>query len=78
MLQIKFDSVAQLVEHIPFKDGVLGSNPSWITNHQKELVLIPFFMLYNETVNSFGEPMSLLEAKAKARLSSVLLLYAFI
>jgi hypothetical protein len=35
-------------------------------------------MLYNETVNSFGEPMSLLEAKAKARLSSVLLLYAFI
>ena len=29
--QIKHDSVAQLVEHIPFKDGVLGSNPSWIT-----------------------------------------------
>ncbi len=27
------DSVAQLVEHIPFKDGVLGSNPSWITKH---------------------------------------------
>ncbi len=25
------DSVAQQVEHIPFKDGVLGSNPSWIT-----------------------------------------------
>ena len=45
MLQIKFDSVAQLVEHIPFKDGVLGSNPSWITKHQKELVLIPFFMI---------------------------------
>ena len=22
------DSVAQLVEHIPFKDGVLGSSPS--------------------------------------------------
>ena len=22
------DSVAQQVEHIPFKDGVLGSNPS--------------------------------------------------
>jgi len=20
-----------LVEHIPFKDGVLGSNPSWVT-----------------------------------------------
>ena len=27
----KDDSVAQQVEHIPFKDGVLGSSPSWIT-----------------------------------------------
>ena len=26
------DLVAQLEEHIPFKDGVLGSNPSRITN----------------------------------------------
>ena len=26
------DPVAQQVEHIPFKDGVLGSNPNWITN----------------------------------------------
>ncbi len=25
------DLVAQQVEHIPFKDGVLGSNPSWVT-----------------------------------------------
>ena len=25
------DSVAQLVEHIPFKDGVLGSRPSGFT-----------------------------------------------
>ena len=25
------DQVAQLVEHIPFKDGVLGSNPSLVT-----------------------------------------------
>ena len=24
-------SVAQQVEHIPFKDGVLGSSPSWNT-----------------------------------------------
>jgi hypothetical protein len=29
------DSVAQLVEHIPFKDGVLGSSPSWITEKFK-------------------------------------------
>ena len=28
----KFDSLAQQVEHIPFKDGVLGSSPSWITD----------------------------------------------
>jgi hypothetical protein len=28
---MKDDSVAQQVEHIPFKDGVLGSNPSWVT-----------------------------------------------
>ena len=27
-----FDPVAQLVEHIPFKDGALGSSPSWITS----------------------------------------------
>ena len=27
------DSVAQQVEHIPFKDGVLGSSPSWLTQH---------------------------------------------
>lgn len=26
------DSVAQLVEHITFNDGVLGSNPSGITS----------------------------------------------
>ena len=28
----KDDSVAQQVEHIPFKDGVLGSSPSWVTD----------------------------------------------
>ena len=26
-----FDSVAQLVEHLPFKERVLGSSPSGIT-----------------------------------------------
>ena len=29
---LKNDSLAQQVEHIPFKDGVLGSNPRRITN----------------------------------------------
>ncbi len=34
------DSLAQQVEHIPFKDGVLGSNPKRITtNNQKSLIL---------------------------------------
>ena len=31
---LKKDLVAQQVEHIPFKDGVLGSSPSWITFFQ--------------------------------------------
>jgi hypothetical protein len=30
-LRLKTDLVAQLVEHIPFKDGVLGSSPSQVT-----------------------------------------------
>ena len=31
----KVDSLAQQVEHIPFKDGVLGSNPRRITRKQE-------------------------------------------
>ena len=31
----KDDSVAQQVEHIPFKDGVLGSSPSWVTKGKR-------------------------------------------
>ena len=41
----KADSVAQLVEHIPFKDGVLGSNPSWIT---KQTMLRKEHLLFDE------------------------------
>ena len=29
------ESVAQQVEHIPFKDGVLGSSPSWFTRETR-------------------------------------------
>ncbi len=36
------DSVAQLVEHIPFKDGVLGSSPSWITKRKADAFLFRF------------------------------------
>ena len=43
-MAIKDDSVAQLVEHIPFKDGVLGPNPSWVTKNVGEvLTASPFF-----------------------------------
>ncbi len=36
----KDDSVAQQVEHIPFKDGVLGSSPSWVTNKNNKTLQI--------------------------------------
>ena len=32
------ESVAQQVEHIPFKDGVLGSSPSWFTKQRDSLL----------------------------------------
>ena len=37
---VEKDLVAQLVEHLPFKERVLGSNPSQVTNlaHVAELV----------------------------------------
>ena len=35
----KDDSVAQQVEHIPFKDGVLGSSPSWVTKIKDQITL---------------------------------------
>ena len=42
------DSLAQLVEHIPFKDGVLGSNPRRITKaFQRRLffILVSYFCM---------------------------------
>ena len=37
---LKLDLVAQLVEHLPFKERVLGSSPSQVTSqaHVAELV----------------------------------------
>ncbi len=35
LLQKGTDSVAQLVEHLPFKERVLGSSPSGITKIQR-------------------------------------------
>ena len=36
------ESVAQQVEHIPFKDGVLGSSPSWFTESSSLAALFCF------------------------------------
>ena len=37
---ISRESVAQQVEHIPFKDGVLGSSPSWFTSSGQSLLFL--------------------------------------
>ena len=34
-MRLEVDSLAQQVEHIPFKDGVLGSSPKRITWKEK-------------------------------------------
>ena len=39
----KVDSLAQQAEHIPFKDGVLGSNPRRITKKNKNRLFSRFF-----------------------------------
>ena len=41
------DSLAQQVEHIPFKDGVLGSNPRRITKGSQFATLFLFTYLLN-------------------------------
>ena len=40
-MHLEVDSLAQQVEHIPFKDGVLGSSPKRITNNQCKMKRIP-------------------------------------
>ena len=41
------DSLAQQVEHIPFKDGVLGSSPKRITERRiANLAVLLFFVSY--------------------------------
>ena len=34
------DLLAQLVEHIPFKDGVLGSSPKQITKKRRSYIYL--------------------------------------
>ena len=45
------ESVAQQVEHIPFKDGVLGSSPSWFT--EREFRLSFLFSVLSHSLSSF-------------------------
>ena len=47
-------SVAQQVEHIPFKDGVLGSNPSWNTRVSGPLGLFIIWGAFFMAVASHG------------------------
>ena len=45
---IEGELVAQQVEHIPFKDGVLGSSPNWLTKAIKGISWSLFFcIIYN-------------------------------
>ena len=43
LLKKGVESVAQQVEHIPFKDGVLGSSPSWFTERRASAL---FFVIF--------------------------------
>ena len=45
------ESVAQQVEHIPFKDGVLGSSPSWFTERESRLSFL--FSVRSHSLSSF-------------------------
>ena len=40
------ESVAQQVEHIPFKDGVLGSSPSWFTERRVSALFFVHFSFF--------------------------------
>lgn len=44
-MRMKADSVAQLVEHITFNDGVLGSSPSGITFRKRKIQKTPEYQL---------------------------------
>ena len=53
--------VAQQVEHIPFKDGVLGSSPNWLTKAVKSF-LAAFFMV----IGAFHRDETLLHEQKKS------------
>ena len=50
------DSLAQQVEHIPFKDGVLGSSPKRITEKKRDSIRISFLFYISILYISFNSP----------------------
>ena len=48
------DSLAQLVEHIPFKDGVLGSSPKRVTEKDR-LRFIRACLAFLEGIDLYAE-----------------------
>ena len=61
----KVDSLAQQVEHIPFKDGVLGSSPRRITEtarRSKALSLV-FLYTHSNTDNKNKDTLPLTDCK---------------
>ena len=44
------DFVAQQVEHIPFKDGALGSSPSGVTKHYSRLLMVFWLFVFFHSV----------------------------
>ena len=60
----EIESVAQQVEHIPFKDGVLGSSPSWFTRREFRLSFFCFLSsLIPFQLSSINYQLSILLAK---------------
>ena len=39
------DFVAQLVEHIPFKDGAMGSSPIGVTKHYSRILMVIWLLI---------------------------------
>ena len=50
---LRKDLVAQLVEHLPFKERVLGSSPSPVTNKIKPYLLEMGFFILIEWIVEF-------------------------
>ncbi len=72
LLKKGVESVAQQVEHIPFKDGVLGSSPSWFTEREQALSFLLYF--HGKRIDILYNPIL---AKNKRLVISPVLLHKF-